>query len=331
MTNRQSESSLVGVILLQLGGPGSIDEVQPFLESMFRDPDLFDLPIPRWLRTWLARKLSIWRAKQARPLYEAIGGKSPIGDFTRRQAELLQKSLRRSFPCRVFVAMRYGSPSSDMTIESVRRAGCQRLVLLPLYPQFSAATTGSSFKEWNHRCTEQGLALPTRRIDSYYSLPGYIEAVAMRVEEGLARFPNGARPHMVFSAHGLPRKFIRQGDPYQHQIEETVRLVVERCSISTPHTLCYQSRVGPQRWLGPSLTQTLRRLGNAGTEAVLVVPISFVSDHLETLSEINIEAREEARQWGISEFETTQGLNDSPEFISALTGLVLDETRTVRE
>ena len=219
MTNRQSESGFVGVILLQLGGPGSIDEVQPFLESMFRDPDLFDLPIPRWLRTWLARKLSIWRAKQARPLYEAIGGKSPIGDFTRRQAELLQKSLRRSFPCRVFVAMRYGSPSSDMTIESVRRAGCQRLVLLPLYPQFSAATTGSSFKEWNHRCTEQGLALPTRRIDSYYSLPGYIAAVAMRVEEGLARFSVEASPHIVFSAHGLPRKFIRQGDPYQHQIE----------------------------------------------------------------------------------------------------------------
>lgn len=324
MTNARSASRPLGIVLLQLGGPASLDDVQPFLESMFRDPELFDLPLPDRLRNWLARKLSSWRATKARPLYSAIGGKSPIVDTTYRQAALLERALRVALPCRVFVAMRYGSPSTASTVQAVHEAGLGRLLILPLYPQYSSATTGSSTKEWDRLCREEGLAIPTDRVDSYCSFPPYIDALADQVDEGLGRFPVDSRPHIVFSAHGLPVRLVRRGDPYQRQIEETTRLVVDRCAPNLCHTLCYQSRIGPGQWLRPSLTDTLRRLGRAGTGSVLVVPVSFVSDHLETLVEIDIEARREAARWGIGQFETMQGLNDSPAFIDALAQLVLN-------
>ena len=324
MTDAGSASRPLGIVLIQLGGPASLDGVQPFLESMFRDPDLFDLPVPDRLRTWLARKLSTWRATKARLLYESIGGKSPIVDTTYRQAALLERALRLALPCRVFVAMRYGSPSTASTVQAVHEAGLGRLLILPLYPQYSSATTGSSTREWDRLCRQKGLAIPTDLVDSYCSFPAYIDALADRVYEGLGRFPPGSRAHIVFSAHGLPVKLVRKGDPYQRQIEETTRLVMERCPPNSRHTLCYQSRIGPGQWLGPSLTDTLRRLGRAGTDSVLVVPVSFVSDHLETLVEIDIEAREDAARWGIRHFETMEGLNDSPAFIDALAQLVLN-------
>lgn len=324
MSGVQKDSRTLGVVLFQLGGPASIDDVQPFLESMFRDPNLFDLPLPPRLRNWLARKLSSWRAAKAKPLYESIGGKSPIVGITCRQAALLERTLRPALPCKVFVAMRYGSPSLGSTVQDVQNAGLSRLLLLPLYPQYSAATTGSSMSEWDRVCRKEGLALPTDRIDSYHSFPAYIDALTGRVKAALGRFPRHSSPHMVFSAHGLPLKLVRKGDPYQRQIEETTRLVSQRCPPNSPHTLCYQSKVGPGRWLGPSLTDSLRRLGRAGTDSVLVVPVSFVSDHLETLVEIDVEAREVSRRWGIRQFETMEGLNDSRAFIDALAQLVLD-------
>ena len=313
----------VAVVLLQLGGPSSLDEVQPFLENMFRDPELFDLPIPRRAQNWLAKRLSRWRAKEAAPLYASIGGRSPIGSITARQADLLERELNRSIHSRVFVAMRYGSPTTDMAIEAVLEANCRRVTLLPLYPQYSTATTGSSVREWSRCAARLGLDLPTATIDSYSRHPTYIAAIGERLFEALARLPPESNPHVLFSAHGLPKKFIRQGDPYQRQIEGTVQEVVRQTALKAPHTLCYQSRIGPQRWLRPSLTETIRRLGQTGCEAVLVVPIAFVSDHLETLSEINVEAREQAASLGIRHFETMTGLNDSPRFIQALAELVL--------
>lgn len=313
----------VAIVLLQLGGPSSLDEVQPFLENMFRDPELFNLPIPAWAQDWLAERAAKWRVKQARPLYASIGGRSPIGEITGRQAHLLERELNRSMRSRVFVAMRYGKPSTEAAVEAVLAASCQSVILLPLYPQYSSATTGSSLREWQRCAARQHLELPTATIDSYPSHPQYIAAVKERVSAALARLPAESDPHVLFSAHGLPQKLVRQGDPYQSQVEETVREVVRECALQAPYTLCYQSRIGPQRWLKPSLTETLHRLGRSGCQAVLVVPISFVSDHLETLSEINIEAREQAMSLGIRHFETTTGLNDSPTFIQALAGLVI--------
>ncbi len=317
-----SNSAPLGIVLLQLGGPSSLEEVQPFLENIFQDPELFDLPTPVSLRSWLAKRLSTWRAKQATPLYAAIGGRSPIGEITSRQAEALEQVMSQTLECRVFVAMRYGTPTTAMAVEAVQNSPCNRLVLLPLYPHYSAATTGSSLRDWERKAEENGLELPTVTIASYYSLPAYIAAISERLREALGRFPARSEPHVVFSAHGLPKKFIEQGDPYRDQIEETVRLLVRDCSLGTRHTLCYQSRVGPQRWLKPSLKETLRGLGRAGTKSVLVVPVSFVSDHLETLSEINIEARKIANAWGVRHFETMTGLNDGPAFIAALAELV---------
>lgn len=320
----------LAVVLLQLGGPTSIAEVKPFLESMFRDPDLLDLPIPVSIRNWLARRFAAWRARSSVRLYESIGGKSPIRDITLRQAELLQEALQGKLTCRVFVAMRYGSPTTQSAVTAVRKAGCGHILLLPLYPQYSAATTGSSINEWTRRCRQAGLVLPTDAIDSYGNSETYLAAIGERMQEALARFPPEVNPHVVFSAHSLPMKLVRQGDPYQQQIEETVRLVCQRYSPTFPHTLCYQSRLGPQRWLGPNLASTLKRLGGSGAQAVLVVPIAFVSDHLETLSEINIEARQLARANGIRHFEMTEGLNDSPTFIRALRDTVLERSRRVR-
>ena len=188
MTDVRIAPRRLGIVLVQLGGPASIEDVQPFLENMFRDPDLFDLPIPDRLRNWLAWKLSSWRAAKAKPLYRSIGGKSPIIDTTHRQAALLERALTVALPCRVFVAMRYGSPSTASTVEAVHEADLDRLLILPLYPQYSSATTGSSTKEWDRLCREKGLAIPTDRVDSYCSFPAYIDALVDRVDEGLGRF-----------------------------------------------------------------------------------------------------------------------------------------------
>ena len=325
MTGQGEDPGRVGVVLLQIGGPRSLDGIQPFLEDMFLDPALIDLPIPARIRPWLARRLSTWRAKAVRPLYRSIGGKSPIVETTRRQARALERELRPLLDCRVFVAMRYGAPSTNSAVRAVAKAGLDRLLLLPLYPQYSTATTGSSIREWDRQCNGHGVSLPSDRIDSYHSDPGYVGAMARRVDEALGRFDPDSDPQVVFSAHGLPEKLVRRGDPYQEQIEESARLIWQQCTSERPYVLCYQSRFGPQRWLAPSLTDTLSRLARDAVESILVVPISFVSDHLETLSEIGIEARDLAIGSGIRQFRVTEGLNDDSEFIASLAGLVLEK------
>lgn len=320
-------SGTLGVILLQLGGPESLDGIQPFLERMFRDRDLFRLPVSERLQDRLASWVSRWRAKTVRPLYAAIGGKSPIGDITRRQADLVERELRRELDCKVFVAMRYSSPSADDAIRAAREAGCVRVLLVPLFPQYSFATTRSSFLDWDRRCRANGFRVQTDRIEHYYDWIHYLRALSQRIDEGLDRFAAGAMVHLVYSAHGVPKSFIERGDPYERQIRDTAEWVSELvgdASRVASVTVCFQSRIGPQHWLGPSLTTTLQRLARKRAKAVLVVPISFVSDHLETLSEIDIEARELATRSGIKHFETTEGLNDSPLFIRALAELILE-------
>ena len=316
----------LGVVLLQLGGPESLDGIQPFLERMFRDPELFRLPIPEHLQGWLAARVSRWRAKTVRPLYVGIGGKSPISDITRSQADLVERELRQELECKVFVAMRYSEPSADDAIRAVREAGCERVLLVPLFPQYSFATTRSSFLDWDRRCRANEFRVQTDRIEHYYHSIYYLRALSERIDDGLDRFPEGTRVHLVYSAHGVPKSFIKRGDPYEGQIRHTADWafqLVRDCSRIASVALCFQSRIGPQRWLGPSLTSTLQRLGRDGAEAVLVVPISFVSDHLETLSEIDVEARAFATRNGIKHFKTTEGLNDSPLFIRALAELIL--------
>jgi ferrochelatase len=216
--------------------------------------------------------------------------------------------------------MRYWHPFTQEAIAQLKKQEFDEVVLLPLYPQYSSTTTGSSLNEWRRLFHD---ATPVHVVESFYRHPGYLDAVVERIEKTLARFPSRRRPEIVFSAHSLPMSVIAKGDPYQRHIEETVRLLMERGGWSNSHRLCYQSKVGASKWLQPSLHRTLRDLAAEKVREVCVVPVAFVSDHVETLGEIDHEAREEALQLGFSQFEMSRGLNDSPKFISALGQLVM--------
>jgi len=218
-----------------------------------------------------------------------------------------------------FVAMRYWHPFTSEAIAQVREADCDELVLLPLYPQYSSTTTGSSLNEWWRLFCDD---VPVHRIETFYRNEAYLDSVAEKVNEALCHFPQRNRPEIVFSAHSIPMSVVEKGDPYQQQIEETVQLLMQRGGWSNSHRLCYQSKVGASRWLQPSLHQTLRQLSSEKTREVCIVPIAFVSDHVETLGEINHEARHLAEQLGFTQFEMTGGLNDSPKFIQALRQIV---------
>lgn len=343
----QSRGDSLGVVVFQLGGPDSLDAVEPFLFNLFSDPDIIDFPFARLARPTLARLISSRRARHVEEHYASIGGKSPIRELTERQACALERELResRGLDARVVVAMRYWHPLTEDAVEQVQRGDFRELVLLPLYPQYSKTTTGSSLNEWRRLYGTNGNGpVPTRTIHHFYDHPLYLDAVVEKINEGLARFVgesitsevssaqsassadrSAEDVHLVFSAHGVPVRVIEAGDPYQAQIEATVRLVMERRGWRNPHMLCYQSRVNPGKWLEPSLSETLRRLAAFGTKRVLIVPISFVTDHVETLAEINIEARTLAYALGVPQFELMPALNDSPTFIRALAELVLHE------
>jgi len=310
----------VGVVLFQLGGPDTLEAIEPFLYNLFCDPDIIDFPFARIGRRPLARLISSTRARKVQHHYAVIGGGSPIRRFTEQQARALQIKLTRDgLNARCFVAMRYWHPFTAEAIQHLRAAHCDEVVLLPLYPQYSSTTTGSSLNEWNRLF---GNELPVHTVEPFHRNPRYLDALIEKIEETLCRFPEPERAELVFSAHSVPLSVIQKGDPYQQQIEETVELLMQRGGWANQHRLCYQSKVGASQWLQPSLRSTLRQLADAGRKEVCVVPISFVSDHVETLGEIDHEARELAKKLGIERFEMTLGLNDSPTFIMALAELV---------
>jgi len=315
----------VGVVLFQLGGPDSLEAIEPFLYNLFCDPDIIDFPFARIGRKPLAKLISTTRAKKVQHHYSVIGGGSPIRRFTEQQARALETELRADgLDAHCFVAMRYWHPFTAEAVEKVRAAGCDEVVLLPLYPQYSSTTTGSSLNEWHHRFDGR---VPFHIIENFYRDDLYLDALVEKIDVALARFPEPESAELVFSAHSVPLAVIDKGDPYQQQIEETVRFVMWRGGWRNKHRLCYQSKVGASKWLQPSLRNTIRDLAAQKVRDVCVVPISFVSDHVETLGEIDHEAREQAASLGIERFEMTAGLNDSPTFISALAGLVKSALR----
>ncbi|PYX13658.1 MAG: ferrochelatase [Acidobacteria bacterium] len=316
-----SPTRRVGVVLFQLGGPDTLDAIEPFLFNLFCDPDIIDFPFARLGRKPLAKLISSTRAKKVQHHYSVIGGGSPIRRFTEQQARALQLKLTESgLDARCFVAMRYWHPFTTEAIEHLRAAKCDEVVLLPLYPQYSSTTTGSSLNEWRRRFPDD---IPVHCVDPFYENQLYLEAVVEKLEEALARFPDPQRADIVFSAHSVPVSVIEQGDPYQRQIEETVERIMQRGGWRNRYRLCYQSKVGASKWLQPSLRRTLIDLRDQHVREVCVVPISFVSDHVETLGEIDHEAREQARKLGIERFEMSSGLNDAPTFIAALAELVI--------
>lgn len=315
----------LAVVLFQLGGPDSLTSVKPFLRNLFLDPDIIDFPGSFLAQGLLARFIATRRAPTVAKRYEEIGGKSPINELTELQARALEISLHKAnINATVFVAMRYWHPLTNTVVDQIKQGGFQEVILLPLYPQFSKATTYSSLNEWNRQCSRAGLDIPTRLICCYPNHPRYVGAIVDRVNTALARF-EGTDPadiDLVFSAHGVPLDFIRNGDPYRLQIEETVRQVCRKGQWKSPSVLSYQSRVGPARWLEPSLLETIHSLAGRGRRNLLIIPVAFVTEHIETLHEINIEAREEAEALGVGQFEMMRALNDHPLFIECLADLV---------
>ncbi len=312
----------LGVVLFQLGGPDSLAAIEPFLFNLFCDPDIIDFPFARIGRKALAKLISTTRARKVQHHYSVIGGGSPIRRHTERQAVALENELaRRGIEARCFVAMRYWHPFTSEAIAQLLAAQCDQVILLPLYPQYSSTTRGSSLNEWRRLYHS---SLPVREVGPFYRHPMFLDAVVEKVNEALSRFGVPERAELVFSAHGIPLSVIAKGDPYQRQIEETVQLLMACGAWSNRHRLCYQSKVGASKWLQPSLHRTLRDLAAGGVREACIVPIAFVSDHVETLGEIDHEAREEACRLGFTQFEMSAGLNDSPEFISALAQLVIE-------
>lgn len=310
----------IAVVLFQLGGPDSQAAVEPFLYNLFCDPDIINFPGAFLARKLIAKLISTTRSKVVGQHYMEIGGASPIRRLTEQQARALEVALKPHISARSIIAMRYWHPNTAEAIASLDREPYDELVLLPLYPHYSFATTRSSVNEWNRQYKP---TTPVKIIDHFYDHPDYIAAIVERINSVLAEIKRPDEIHLVFSAHGLPLALVEKGDPYPKQIEETVQMVRELGAWPNPHVLCYQSRVGPQKWLQPSLTTTIEQMAHNGIKRILVIPISFLTEHIETLHEINVEARVEAESLGITEFHMMPALNDSPLLIRALADLVL--------
>jgi ferrochelatase len=317
----------VGVLLLNLGGPDKIEDVRPFLYNLFSDPEIIRLPIAA-LQKPLAWLISTLRAKKSEANYLEIGGGSPLRKITEAQAEALQTKLQGlGHDAKVYIGMRYWHPFTEEAIALIERDGVDNLVILPLYPQFSISTSGSSFRVleemWSKDPALQNIRYTL--IPSWYDCQGYLQAMADLLDRELQKFSHPEQAHIFFSAHGVPLSYVEEaGDPYQREIEECTRLIMATLNRPNEYTLAYQSRVGPVEWLQPYTEDALKELGAKEVKDLLVVPISFVSEHIETLQEIDIEYREIAEVAGIENFERVPALNIHPRFIDALADLVVD-------
>lgn len=316
----------VGVLLLNLGGPDQLEDVRPFLFNLFSDPEIIRLPFS-WLQKPLAWLISTSRASKSQENYKTIGGGSPLRRITEEQAQALQEVLRqKGHEVQVYIGMRYWHPFTEEAIARIKRDGIDKLVILPLYPQFSISTSGSSFRLlerlWQEDPALQRIEYTV--IPSWYKRPGYLKAMAQLIAQQLDQSADPNKAHIFFSAHGVPLSYVEEaGDPYQQEIEECTELIMRTLNRPNSHTLAYQSRVGPVEWLKPYTEEAIPELAAQGVEDLLVVPISFVSEHIETLQEIDIEYRELAEEAGIENFQRVPALNTHPVFMDDLADLVV--------
>jgi protoporphyrin/coproporphyrin ferrochelatase len=320
-----------GVVLLNLGGPETVDDVGPFLVELFADREIIQLPAQRWLGPFIARR----RTKAVQALYEGIGGGSPILRWTTEQGRGMVERLDRispeTAPHRFYIAFRYSRPTSEDALRQMKTDGIRRAVAFTQYQQFSCATTGSSLNELWRAASRTGTVrdFAWSVIDRWSTHPGFVKVMADKVREGLETFPAAERDNvlLLFSAHSLPLSIIDRGDPYPQEVGASVHEVLKAGDFPNPYLLSYQSEVGPVRWLGPSTERVIRELGAKGQKSVLVVGIAFTSDHIETLSEIDIEYAHLARQVGIERFERAPAFNDDPAFQNALADIVAEHLR----
>jgi len=325
--------SPTAIVLLQFGGPDSLEAVEPFLFNLFNDPDIFQLPFGPSFQKFLARQISSRRAPVASEKYKEIGGKSPIVERTEEQVRALQKYFDEhhlELKVKVCLAARYWKPFSSETMEFLKQDGIQDVILLPLYPQYSIANAGSSFNEWDREAKRLGEHFNERRVREYYTHPKYIAAINARIDESLASFERPDKVFLLFSAHGTPIDMVERGDPYAAQIRETMERVMAERGYDKHYTLSFQSKVGPKKWLTPSTHDTLIELGKLGITDMLVIPIAFVSDHIETLHELNIEERVTAEGAGIKHYRVMKGLNDHSLFIECLADVALTELHALK-
>jgi protoporphyrin/coproporphyrin ferrochelatase len=327
----------VGIVLFQLGGPDSLESVEPFLRNLFLDPDIIPMGPLGFLRKPVAKYIARKRSVPVAGRYAMIGRRSPIAILTERQRVGLVQAVSPYIDAVAVTAMRYWHPLTCEAVAELRGAfPLDEIILLPLYPHFSYATTLSSLKEWNRVYGRPEAGPVQKTIPAFYNHPLYIHALVERIGAMLRLYPDSSRTYLLFSAHGLPMSLVKKGDPYPTQVEETVRLVCELGSRKysgwpKTHLLCYQSRVGPAKWLEPPFTDTEARLGREGVKELLVVPISFVTEHIETLHEINIDGRHDAKRFGIERFHMMPAVGDSRLFIAALKDLVLNAAGVVRD
>lgn len=313
------------VVLFNLGGPDKAESIRPYLFNFFMDRNIIRLPLPA--RYFFAALIS-WRRsrKEAKASYGFLGGRSPLLENTRAQAQALQKRLGSSY--KVFIAMRYWHPRAEDTAQQVTEYDPDRVVLLPLYPQFSTTTTWSSFQEWDRTAAKIKLDKPTSKICCYPFDENFIAASADRIKQvyrqALAKTQNAALPppRVLFSAHGLPEDVIKDGDPYQWQCEQSAAKIAAATGIENlDWQICYQSRVGPKKWIGPSTEEALQQAAQDKVP-VLVYPHAFVNEHVETLVEIEIEYRHRAGQWGVPYFERVPAVSEHPLFIQGLADMI---------
>jgi ferrochelatase len=311
----------IAVILFNLGGPDAPEAVEPFLKNLFTDPAI--LSVPAILRKPLGSFIAKRRGPVAREIYAKIGGASPIVKETQAQAAALDSALSaQGHDARCFIAMRYWKPFAEDAARAAKAWNPDRVVLLPLYPQFSTTTTASSEMDWHAAAKRAGLAVPTTRVCCYPWEKGFVESAAALIASTLQKKKPSVDYRLLLSAHGLPKRTVLKGDPYSWQVEKTARAIVDRLGINgLDWQICYQSRVGPLEWIGPATDAEIRRAGAQG-KGLVVAPIAFVSEHSETLVELDIEYGKLARESGVADYIRVPAVGADEAFIGGLAGLV---------
>lgn len=311
----------IAVVLMNLGGPSDQKSVRPFLFNLFSDPAIIPRSPP--LRYFLALLISTLRAKKARKIYQQLGGGSPLLENTQKQQQALSEQLNENAPpsvqYKVFIAMRYWHPLTPQTAVKVQKYQPDEIVLLPLYPQFSTATSASSLNAWYQEAEKIGLCVPTTQTCCYPTSSGFIAANRSFILYELGAVAQQGPVRLLFSAHGLPQQFIDHGDSYEWQITQTVEAVM--ACIQADYRICYQSKVGPTKWLGPSIDDEIKQAARDGV-GVIVVPISFVSEHSETLVELDIDYLQKAQEYGVPFYRRVPTVGASPLFIADLAKMV---------
>jgi ferrochelatase len=314
----------LGVLLFNLGGPETLRDVKPFLYRLFSDPEIIRVKFTP-LRKLIAYMIATFRHKTSEGYYRQIGGGSPLRRLTEEQARALQVELKtRGKESQTFVGMCTWHPLLAEAIDGIQTSGIDSLVILPLFPQYSVTTTGSGFAVLRKLIDKrpQFKKMNIQWVSAWPDQPTYIQSFAQAIERELARFAQPDKVHILFSAHSIPESYVKEGDPYLEQTKKTVELVMDRLNRRNPYQLSFQSKIGPVKWLEPFTSDLIAKFGKEGVEDVLVVPISFVSEHIETLYELDILFKKVAADAGVKNFRRVPALNSDPTFIRALAEIV---------